>query len=94
MSPTEKILSLINNLPTKDIALANKLILERRFQDLYYIVKSDVYKVEKELQKEEPKAEYVNLDLEKLQELLTTVISYMNILDVDGSYNANMEDYE
>lgn len=94
MSPTEKILSLINNLPTRDIALANKLVLERRFQDLYYIVKSDVYKVEKELQKEEPKTEYANLDLEKLQELLATVISYMNILDSDGSYNANMEDYE
>lgn len=94
MSPVEKMISLTPYLPTKDIALANRLILERRFQDLFYIVKSDVYKTEKELQKEEPKAEYANLDLEKLQELLATVISYMNILDVDNSYNANMEDYE
>ena len=90
----EKIKNLIANLPEKDIPLAQKLYDNRNFEDLYNLVKSDVYKIEKELRKESPREEYANINISNLQELLAEVIAYQSVIDIEGSYNANMEDFE
>lgn len=41
-TPIKKIKSLVNQLPERDIILANKFINERKFSDLRDIVKADI----------------------------------------------------
>ena len=89
---------LIHNLPQKDIAIANKFLNERKFEDLLEIVNSDIYLVKKHQKKEPIKEEYASINLESIIQLKSELLDYMSYLmlpeddlkDPDEYY----EDYE
>lgn len=45
MQPVERMKSLVNSLPSKDRSIANNLIEKRKFEDLWDLVTSAIYKV-------------------------------------------------
>lgn len=79
-TPVQKIEELICYLPQKDIPLANRFILSRRFEDLKDLVHSAIKKVEKNNKSNNPKEEYLYLDIEKMNKLKNEVDSYLYIL--------------
>lgn len=60
--------------------IANKLLNERRFDELLDIVDSDIYLVGKNKLKETPKEEYKNIQPEKLLQLRSELSEYMSYL--------------
>ena len=100
MKPSiQKIRTLIPSLPKKDAQIADKLLSERKFDDLLEIVNSDIYLVKEEQSKETPKEKYANIDLESLLNLrfeLTDYMSYLILPDdnLDDLGYPYFEDYE
>lgn len=100
MKPSiQKIRALIPSLPEKDAKIADKLLSERKFDDLLEIVNSDIYLVREEQSKETPKEKYANIDLESLLNLrfeLTDYMSYLILPDdnLDDLGYPYFEDYE
>lgn len=45
MQPVERMKNLVNSLPSKDRSIANNLIEKRKFEDLWDLVTSAIYKV-------------------------------------------------
>lgn len=45
MQPVERMKGLVNSLPSKDRSIANNLIEKRKFEDLWDLVTSAIYKV-------------------------------------------------
>lgn len=87
------------HLPQKDAKIADKLLSERKFEDLLEIIDSDIYLVRKDQLKETPKEEYVNISLEKLLQLRSELSEYMSYLvlpedDLDDLGCQYFEDYE
>lgn len=84
MKPLDKIKSLIVYLPKKDIPFAEKFIATRNFEELKLLVDSAIYKVKKNNRSAEPKEEYLNIDLELLEDLQINVSTYLAFLDIDN----------
>ena len=100
MKPSIKnIQVLLPYLPQKDAKIANKLLSERKFEDLLEIIDSDIYLVRKDQLKGTPKEGYVNISLEKLLQLRSDLSEYMSYLvlpgdDLDDLGCQYFEDYE
>lgn len=82
-TPTERIVKLVPQLPTKDIPIAERLIKGRDFCSLKELIDSAIYKVKKSQKSLEPKEEYKNIDLEELSRLKSEVDSYLVLLGED-----------
>lgn len=100
MNPSiQKIQALLPSLPQKDAKIADKLLSERKFEDLLEIIDSDIYLVRRDQLKETPKEEYVNISLESLLQLRSELSEYMSYLvlpedDLDDLGCQYFEDYE
>lgn len=100
MNPSiQKIRALLPSLPQKDAKIADKLLSERKFEDLLEIIDSDIYLVRKDQLKETHKEEYVNISLENLLQLRSELSEYMSYLvlpedDLDDLGYQYFEDYE
>lgn len=96
----ERIKSLIPSLPKKDVDLGYKLLEKRDFESLNDLVSSAVYKVKKNLRTSNPKEEYVNLDMDSLEELQYEVQDYYSQFEpfteneLDDFTNMFLEDGE
>lgn len=86
---TERMKDLIDSLPVKDRAFAKKFIDERRFQDLYDLVKSDIVKYER--LSEEERLNKTDIDVGGMNDLLAETISYLNII---GWIEEIFDDYD
>lgn len=72
----EEIKNLIPELPKKDIILGQKFLLNRDFESLQMLVNSAIIKVERNLKKEIVEHEYLEINLDKLEELKVKVDEY------------------
>lgn len=91
----ETIRRLIVYLPKKDIQLGYKFLNRRDFDSLKELIDSAIYKVEKNLASENPKDEYINLDLDMMNELQQEVYLYainLELPDNEDDYN-NYDDF-
>lgn len=96
-NPVERMKSLVNYLPGKDIALGKKFIENRDFEFLQELVDSARYKIKKNLASGNPKEEYTKIDLGKLDDLKAEVDSYvmvLNLSDEEESYEDYEDDWE
>lgn len=85
----DRMKDLVDCLPVRDRTFANKFIAERRFQDLYDIIKSDIVKFERLSEEERLNRTDVNID--KMNDFLAEVISYLDIIGWDDEI---IDDYE
>ena len=91
----ETIRRLIVYLPKRDIQLGYKFLNRRDFDSLKELIDSAIYKVEKNLASENPKDEYINLDLDMMNELQQEVYLYainFELPDNEDDYN-NYDDF-
>ena len=91
----ETIRRLIVYLPKRDIQLGYKFLNRRDFDSLKELLDSAIYKVEKNLASENPKDEYINLDLDMMNELQQEVYLYainLELPDNEDDYN-NYDDF-
>lgn len=79
MTQLEKIKSLIQYLPKKDIPIANKLIENREYESLLDLVVSDMERVEKYKESND----YDDVDLWQLNALRYEVSYYLDLLYPD-----------
>ena len=73
---------LIGSLPAKDIPFAEKFIAKRDFESLKELVESAMFKIRKSLASEKPKEEYLTINMDLLESLLTEVMLYLSYLDI------------
>lgn len=81
--PVERMKALMDSLPERDIALGHKFLNERNFESLKELVDSAIYKVKKSLKTENPKEEYLKVNLEDLSRLKSEVDLYLAVLEPD-----------
>ena len=74
--PITRMKNLIPSLPEKDIELGFKFLEKRDFQSLQELVDSARYKVKKSQDSGNPKPQYANIDMGKLNELKAEVDTY------------------
>jgi hypothetical protein len=94
-SAVNRIESLLQYLPQKDIPYAQTFLIYRDFDSLKEIVDSALQKVKRNLKKENPKEEYLQLSIEDLSRLKSEVDNYrilINGVDDDNDYDINDED--
>lgn len=70
-------------LPANDIKFAEKYLASRDFESLQLLISSALSKANRELKKETPKKEYLDLDLEKLETLKAEVDMYCLQLGIE-----------
>jgi hypothetical protein len=98
ISPVQKITALCKYLPEKDKFYADAFIIRRDFTSLRDLVDSDIRKVEKNLTKENPKPELLNIDIDKLRKMLSIIDDYLILLgedldfDTDEDFNEELEE--
>lgn len=93
ISPVQKIIALCKYLPEKDKFYADAFIIRRDFTSLRELVESDLRKVEKNLIKENPNKELLNIDIDKLRKLLNIIDDYLFLLGEDLEQFASDEDF-
>lgn len=74
MQPVERMKGLVNSLPNKDRDLANTLIDKRKFEDLWDLITSAIYKIRRNGEK------YPETNLADMNVLKSEVSSYMDQL--------------
>lgn len=89
--PLHKIKRLSKNLPADDIKLAKQFIANREFNKLLEMIDADLYLIRQNSLLDEPKEEYLNVDIEGLYSLRDSVIEYLYFLEVPDNPE---EDYE
>lgn len=110
MKPTQTLMTikkLVENLPPKDIPIAERFIAQRNFPMLQELVDSALYKINKNLASENPKKEYETLNVELIEELAVAVDSYIttvygesirlnaaDLVDEDDEYYDNFDEYD
>jgi hypothetical protein len=94
--PVERIQALIGSLPERDIPLGYKFLSERNFDSLKELIDSAIYKVRKSLKSDNPKEEYLKVNLEDLSGLKFEVDMYIAQLEIpeDDIYNEDFDDCE
>lgn len=94
--PVEGIQALIGSLPERDIPLGHKFLNERDFDSLKELIDSAIYKVRRSLKSDNPKEEYLKVNLEDLSRLKSEVDMYIVQLGIpeDGIYNEGFDDCE
>lgn len=92
--PVQRIRVLIDSLPKKDIPLGHKFLNERNFCSLKELIDSAIYKIKKNLRTDNPKEEYLNINLEDLNRLKSEVDLYLSILDPSSDILEDFDDCE
>ena len=94
--PVKRMQVLMCSLPERDIPLGQKFINERDFDSLKEIIDSAIYKVRKSLKSDNPKEEYLKVNLEDLSRLKSEVDMYIVQLEIpeDDIYNEGFDDCE
>lgn len=77
MQPVERMKGLVNSLPNKDRGIANTLIDKRKFEDLWDLVTSAIYKVRRNGEK------YPETNLADMNVLKSEVSSYIDQLGLN-----------
>ena len=94
--PVERIQALIGSLPERDIPLGHKFLNERDFDSLKELIDSAIYKVRRSLKSDNPREEYLKVNLGDLSRLKSEVDIYILQLELpeDGIYNEGVDDCE
>ena len=95
--PVLRIQKLISSLPERDINLGYKFVQNREFESLKELVDSAIIKVRKGLKKENPREEYLKVDLDLLNDLKVEVDEYcasLGIYDLDDDYSDDLNELE
>lgn len=92
--PVERIKSLISSLPENDISLGYKFLKDRNFDSLKMLVDSALYKTKKNIRSENPKEEYLKVDIEELSKLKSEVDLYLSILDPSNEESEEYDEYD
>lgn len=95
-NPVKRMKALMCSLPERDIPLGHKFLNERNFDSLKELVDSAIYKVRRSLQSNNPKEEYLKVNLEDLSKLKSEVDIYYDQWEIPEStiYNGDFDDYE
>lgn len=80
--PINRIRALIPSLPSRDVEFAHKFLNSRDFESLQLLVNSALVRVKKGLNKENPKEEYLKVDLKKVRELKSEIDVYCEALEL------------
>ena len=89
MAAVERMRKLINQLPKSDIPLGERFINERQFESLQELVDSAIFRVNKNVRRDNPKEEYLKVDLWELKKLKAEVDVYVEQLQLPSE-----EEYE
>ena len=92
MGPEKRMRNLIKYLPKGDIVLAQRFIDSRDFESLKELVDSAIIKVRRNLKSNNPKEEYLSLDIDVLARLKAEVDVYTEQLQLP--YQNEIDDYE
>ena len=94
--PVKRMKVLMCSLPERDIPLGHKFLNERNFDSLKELVDSALYKVRRSLKSDNPKEEYLKVNLEDLNRLKSEVDMYIVQLEIpeDDMYNEDFDDCE
>lgn len=87
----QNIKTLINSLPSKDINLAGKFLIERNFESLKELVDSAIIRTRKNVSSEHPKDEYTVVNLDRLNMLKAEVDIYCIQLELPQQDNDEYE---
>lgn len=97
-TPVQTIKELVHYLPEKDIKFANKFIDKRDFESLSDLVKSDIYKIERDINSIPEEFEDERLAKQKvlsqLENLKSEVDSYLMLLGYTEDELYNNDDYD
>lgn len=89
-----RITALISSLPEKDISLGFNFLRERDFDSLKALVDSALYKVKKSRNDENPREEYLKVNLTELRKLKTEVDVYVAQLEpFEDYYDENFVEF-
>lgn len=80
-TPVDRIRKLIGLLPEKDIHLGYKFLDNRDFYSLKELVDSTISKIRMDRRKENPRPEYLKIDLDSLNVLKSEVDVYLMQFD-------------
>lgn len=83
---------LLDSLPESDITLGEQFIQSRDFESLKDLVDSAIFRTRKNIRSENPRQEYLDVDLTELSNLKAEVDVYLTRLEVPG--NEREEDME
>ena len=94
--PVKRMKALMCSLPERDIPLGHKFLNERSFDSLKELVDSAIYKVKKSLKSDNPKEEYLKVNLEDLNRLKSEVDMYIVQWEIpeDDMYDEDFDDCE
>ena len=94
--PVKRMKALMCSLPERDIPLGHKFLNERSFDSLKELVDSAIYKVKRSLKSDNPKEEYLKVNLEDLNRLKSEVDMYIVQWEIpeDDMYNEDFDDCE
>ena len=76
---------LLNSLPKSDITLGEQFIQSRDFESLKDLVDSAIFKTRKNIKSENPKQEYLDVDLTELSNLKAEADVYLTQLEVPSN---------
>ena len=89
-----RITALISSLPEKDTSLGFNFLRERDFDSLKALVDSALYKVKKSRSDENPREEYLKVNLTELRKLKTEVDVYVAQLEpFEDYYDENFVEF-
>lgn len=94
--PVERIEALLPSLPLSDVEIGKKLLAKRDFESLQLLVDSAIVRVRKGLNKENPKEEYLKVDLMEISRLKSEVDTYCMALELpeqEGYEDFSSEEY-
>lgn len=87
MEPVERMRKLLCHLPNSDQQLGEQFIQSRDFESLKELVDSAIFKIRRNLRSENPKQEYLDIDLTELSRLKSEVDVYLTQLQItEGDY--------
>lgn len=87
MTPIQRLNSLVKSFPERDRGLAQKMLNERKFEDLWELVKSSIYMVRKYKDKYEA-------DLTDMTVFKSELSSYMDQLGLEDDEEELIDTYE
>lgn len=94
--PVNRIRTLIPSLPEGDIELAYKFLNDRDFDSLQLLINSSLVRVKKDLNRENPREEYLKADLGGMEKLKLEIDLYCEVfelLEQDGCDGFSSEEY-
>ena len=94
--PVKRMKALMCSLPERDIPLGHKFLNERSFDSLKELVDSAIYRVRRSLKSDNPKEEYLKVNLEDLSRLKSEVDMYIVQWEIpeDDMYDEDFDDCE